>query len=129
MGHGIEMEVCQGTGSGVGVRKTQETMACKVCGRVCRWAWSLGGGWVGRSGCACMHKSWKMKSGCGGHIESTPPIGKVVPLGLVCDEKVLQDGWQGQMDMSKCGNVARFGMRTCTHAWSAGGRWEEVVGT
>ena len=30
MGHGIEMEVCQGTGSGVGVRKTQEKMARKV---------------------------------------------------------------------------------------------------
>src|SRR5258707_325940 len=57
-----------------------------------------------------MCKSWKMKSGCGGHIESTPPIGKVVPLGLVCDEKVLQDGWQGQMDTSKCRNVAGFRM-------------------
>ena len=30
MGHGIEMEVCQGTGSGVGVRKTQEKMVHKV---------------------------------------------------------------------------------------------------
>src|SRR5260221_8568533 len=90
---------------------------------------TLGGGQVGRSGCTCMCKSWKMKSGCGGHIESTPPIGKVVPLGLVCDEKVLQDGWQGWTDMSKCGNAARFGTHACVHAWSARGRWEEVVGT
>ena len=34
MGHGIEMEVCQGTGSGVGVRKTQEKMVHKVHGGV-----------------------------------------------------------------------------------------------
>src|SRR5260221_13955443 len=26
--------------------------------RVRRWAWSLGGGQVGRGGCTCMHKSW-----------------------------------------------------------------------
>src|SRR5260221_13838570 len=101
----------------------------EVCGRVCRWAWSPGGGRVGQSGCTCMCKSWKMKSGCGGHIESTPPIGKVVPLGLVCDEKVLQDGWQGWTDMSKCGNVAGFRTHAHAHAQSAGGRWEGVAGT
>src|SRR5258707_9052402 len=120
-----------GTGSGVGIRKTQEKMVCKVCGGV--WKGAQGGteprGQVGWCGCACMCKSWKMKGGCGGHIESTPPIGKVVPLGLDCDEKVLQDGWQGQTDISKCGNVAGFGTHTCAHAWSARGRWEGVLGT
>src|SRR5258708_14977341 len=98
----------------------------EVCRRVHRWAGSPGGGQVGWSGCTCMCKSWKMKSGCGGHIESTPPIGKVVPLGLVCDEKVLQDGWQGQTDMSKCGNAAGFRMRAhvCMHRVLEGdGRW------
>src|SRR5258708_1067653 len=79
-----------------------------------------------------MHKSWKMKSGCGGHIESTPPIGKVVPLGLVCDEKVLQGGWRGQMDASKCGNVAGFGMHTwmCMHGVLEGDgrRWWALNG-
>ncbi len=40
MGHGIETEVCQGTGSGVGVRKTQETMVHKVHG-VNRIKWVL----------------------------------------------------------------------------------------
>src|SRR6266436_10243372 len=60
MGHGIEMEVCQGTGSGVGVRKTQEKMVCKVH----RGVWKgvqVGtepGGQVGQSGCTCMCKSW-----------------------------------------------------------------------
>ena len=125
MGHGIEMEVCQGTGSGVGVR---EKMVHKVHGRVCRWAQSPGGGWVGQSGCACMRKSWNG----GNRVWWVPrgyPIGKLEPLGLISGEKVLQDGWQGWTDMSKCGNVARFGMCVCTHAWSARGRWEVVVGT
>src|SRR5258705_2454060 len=103
---------------------TQGAWRCtEVHGRVRRWVRSPGGGRVGRSGCACMCKSWKMKSGCGGHIESTPPIGKMVPLGLVCDEKVLQDGWQRRTDASKCGNAAGFGMHMCVHAQSARGRW------
>src|SRR5260221_7173865 len=39
---------------------------------------------------------------------------------------VLQDGWQGRMDMSKCGNAARF--RMCVHArmhrvLEGDGRW------
>jgi len=37
-------------------------------------------------------------------------------------KKVLQDGWQGQTDMSKCGSGAGFG--TCTHAHMQGDeRW------
>ena len=44
MGHGIEMEVCQGTGSGVGVRKTQETMAHKVHGGAQRCMEGCAGG-------------------------------------------------------------------------------------
>src|SRR5258707_9178961 len=45
-----------------------------------------------------------------------------MPLGLVCDEKVLQDGWQGWTDASKCGNAAGFRMRM--HGVLEGdGRW------
>src|SRR6266446_10313062 len=51
-----------------------------------------------------MRKSWN-----GGNrvwwVPSTPPIGKLEPLGLISGEKVLQDGWQGWMDMSKCRNA------------------------
>jgi len=101
----------------------------EVCGRVCRWAQSLGGGQVGQSGCACMCKVGMMEIGCGGYLGGTPPIGKLEPLGLISGEKVLQDGWQGWMDTSKCGNVARFGACAHAHAQSARGRWEVVVGT
>src|SRR5258708_16261115 len=46
----------------------------------------------------------------------------MVPLGLVCGEKILEDGWQGRTDASKCGNVAGFGMRM--HGVPEGdGRW------
>src|SRR5258707_7050365 len=102
----------------------------EVCGRVHRWAQSLGRGQVGQSGytCTVCAKVGMVEIGCGGHTGGTPPIGKVVPLGLVCDEKVLQDGWQGWTDTSKCGNAAGF--RMCTRACrSAGGRWEAVVCT
>ena len=114
--------------------KTQEkwcTRCMEVCGRVHRWAQSPGRGQVGQSGCTCTvcAKVGMVEIGCGGHTGGTPPIGKVVPLGLVCDEKVLQDGWQGQTDASKCGNVARFRTHAHMHAWSARGRWEVVVGT
>src|SRR6266436_3965260 len=49
-----------------------------------------------------------------------------MPLGLVCGEKVLQDGWQGRTDMSKCGNAARFGTRAHVHmhrVLEGDGRW------
>ena len=117
------MEVCQGTGSGVGVRKTQEKWHARcagVCGRVHRWAWSLGAG-LARVGVHVCAKSWNGGNRVWWAHRGTPPIGKVVPLGLVCDEKVLQDGWQGWTDTSKCGNVAGFGMCVHTHALSAGG--------
>ena len=129
MGHGIETEVCQGTGSGVGVRKTQEKMACEVHGRVHRWVQSLGGGRVGQSGCACMRKVGMMEIGCGGYLGGTPPIGKLEPPGLISGEMVLQDGWQGWTDMSKCSNAAGFGTHAVAHAQSAGGRWGVVVHT
>ncbi len=80
-------------------------------------------GQIGKLG-VCMHmKVEKMKSGCGGHIESTPPWGQFVV------KNPPSDGWQGQMDTSKCSNVAGFGTHACTHAQSAGGRWEVMVGT
>src|SRR5260221_9240245 len=131
MGHGIEMEVCQGTGSGVGVRKTQEKMAHKVHGGVQKGVqvgteprWGLG--WPE---CACMHKVGMVEIGCGGYLGGTPPIGKLELLGLISGEMVLQDGWQGWTDTSKCGNAAGFGARAHVHAQSARGRWEVVVGT
>src|SRR5260221_10141019 len=97
-------------------------MVCKVCRRVCRWAWSPGGGQVGQSGCACMRKVGMMEMGCGGYLGGTPPIGKLEPPGLISGEMVLQDGWQGWTDMSKCGNAAGFG--TCVHGVPEGdGRW------
>src|SRR5258707_14414474 len=56
----------------------------------------------------------------------------MMPLGLVCGEKVLQDGWQGWMDASKCGNVAGFGMRmhACMHRVPEGDgrRWWALNG-
>src|SRR5258708_38978673 len=64
--------------------------------------------------------------GCGGYLGGTPPIGKLVPLGLVCDKKVLQDGWQGRTDMSKCRNAVGFGTRACMHMHGVpegDGRW------
>ncbi len=88
MGHGIEKEVCQGTGSGVGVRNPGKKWCAKVHRGVQKgaWAWSLGEGQVGQSGCTYMCKGWN-----GGSrvwwVPSTPPIGKMVPLGLVCGEK------------------------------------------
>src|SRR5258705_10094839 len=101
----------------------------EVCRRVHRWAQSPGGGRVGQSGCTCMCKVGMVEIGCGGYLGGTPPIGKLELLGLISDEKVLQDGWQGQMDTSKCGNAAGFGTCMCAHARSARGRWEVVVGT
>src|SRR5260221_8156390 len=50
----------------------------------------------------------------------------MMPLGLVCGEKVLQDGWQGRTDTSKCGNAARFGTRAHVHmhrVLEGDGRW------
>src|SRR5258705_9147852 len=121
MGHGIEMEVCQGTGSGVGVRKTQETMAHKVRRGAQRCVEGCAGGhgaWVGarlaRVGAHVCAKVGMVEIGCGGYLGGTPPIGKLEPLGLISGEKVLQDGWQGWTDTSKCRNAAGFGMHTRT---------------
>src|SRR5258708_9275837 len=115
MGHGIEMEVCKGTGSGGGVRKTQEKMACDVWGGVQKGVqvgaeprWGLGWPeWV-----HMYAQSWNDGNRVW-WVPSTPPIGKLEPLGLISGEMVLQDGWQGWTDMSKCGNVARFGTCMC----------------
>src|SRR5258708_33152102 len=105
-------------------------MRCaEVHRRVRRWAWSPGGGRVGQRGCTCRCKVGMMEIGCGGYLGGTPPIGKLEPLGLIRGEKVLQDGWQGWMDTSKCGNVARFGACAHAHAQSARERGECVVST
>ena len=65
---------------------------------------------VGAHVCA---KVGMVEIGCGGYLGGTPPIGKLEPLGLISGEKVLQDGWQGQTDASKCGNAAGFGVHAC----------------
>src|SRR5258708_14739273 len=38
----------------------------------------------------------------------------MMPLGLVCGEKVLQDGWQGHVQMRKCGQIRNTCARACT---------------
>src|SRR5260221_3950602 len=100
----------------------------EVHGRVRRWAWSLGAA-LARVGAHVCTKVGMVEIGCGGYLGGTPPIGQLELLGLISDEKVLQDGWQGQIDTSKCGNAAGFGTCMCAHARSARGRWEVVVGT
>src|SRR5258707_7333692 len=97
----------------------------EVHGRVRRWAWSLGAG-LARVGVHVCAKVGMVEIGCGGYLGGTPPIGKLEPLGLISGEKVLQDGWQGWMDMSKCGNAAGFGvhMHVRMHGVLEGdGRW------
>ena len=93
-----------------------------------RHTMTVGAG-LARVGVHVCAKVGMVEIGCGGYLGGTPPIGKLELLGLISGEKVLQDGWQGWTDMSKCRNAARF--RTCAHmhAWSARGRWEVVVGT
>src|SRR5258708_23073079 len=128
MGHGIEMEVCQGTGSGVGVRKTQEKNGAQGVWRCVEGCTGGHRAWVGaglaRVGAHVCTKVGMVEIGCGGYLGGTPPIGKLELLGLISGEQVLQDGWRGQTDTSKCGNAAVFGM--CAHAWSARGRWVVV---
>src|SRR5258707_3538482 len=73
-----------------------------------------------------MCKVGMVEIGCGGYLGGTPPIGKLELLGLLSGEMVLQDGWQGRMDTSKCGNAGRFGthMCMCMHRVPEGdGRW------
>src|SRR5260221_5162885 len=82
-------------------RKKWCARCVEVHRRVCRWAQSPGGGWVGQSGCACMCKVGMMEIGCGGYLGGTPPIGKLEPLGLISGEMVLQDGWQGRCRWAK----------------------------
>src|SRR5258708_14190765 len=78
----------------------------------------------------CMYaQSWNGGNRVWWVPRGNPTIGKLELLGLISGEMVLQDGWQGQMDTSKCGNAARFGTCMGAHARSAGGRWEVVVGT
>src|SRR5260221_11522791 len=87
------------------------------------------GAWVGarlaRVGAHVCAKVGMVEIGCGGYLGGTPPIGKLEPLGLISGEMVLQDGWQGQMDMSKCGNAAGFGhVHVHMHGVLEGdGRW------
>src|SRR5258707_4798840 len=88
------------------------------------------GAWVGaRLARVSVHvcaKVGMVEIGCGGYLGGTPPIGKLELLGLISGEKVLQDGWQGQTDTSKCRNAARFRMHACTcmHGVLEGdGRW------
>src|SRR6266436_6602479 len=72
---------------------------------------------LARVGVHVCAKVGMVEIGCGGYLGGTPPIGKLEPLGLISGEKVLQDGWQGWTDTSKCRNAAGFRVCKCSTIW------------
>src|SRR5258708_8286787 len=95
------------------------------CMEGCTGVHGAQGARLARVGAHVCAKVGMVEIGCGGYLGGAPPIGKLEPLGLISGEMVLQDGWQGQMDMSKCRNAAGFGhVHVHMHGVLEGdGRW------